>query len=364
MPDIADRLAPVHALISGFVARGEIDGGALAVGLHGRPVSVWHGGMARPGVPAGAGTLWPLASISKLYTAAAVMALVERGALALGTAVSAILPRFSGEGRERVRLSHLLTHTSGLVYESPHMEQRLRDRWSVDQIIAEAYEQRLQFPPGTRISYSDFGYGLAGAAAATVAGMTFPELVQRYVLEPGGLHETFMPPAPADYDRVAHVRGALAEGTAGAMYNSPHGLALAHPAFGTVASAADLLRLGLLFSPGGPRLFSVATTRAMTADQTGGTLPMSIVGIDSTAPGGWGYGFMLRGRADPAGFFGDLWPPESFGHGGASGCMLAVSPADGITIAYVSNRHLNAGLDGFLQRNATVLNTALAALTR
>lgn len=222
---------PVGAFrrIERFLSDGACDGAALAVAISGELVAERHWGQAAPGRPAGPNTLWPLASISKLYAAAAVMALVERGELTLGTPVRTLLPEFDGGGREQVTLRHLLTHTSGLIYESPEMEAVLRRQTPVEAIIDEAYAHPLQFSPGTKFSYSDFGIALAGRMAAVAAGLPFPEVVRRFVLEPGHLHQTFMPPDPADYGRVAHVLGTLAYGTDSAMYNSPYALSLAHP---------------------------------------------------------------------------------------------------------------------------------------
>lgn len=361
---VGERLTPVAERIVRFIHAGEIDGAGLAVAVGGKQVFEWYGGRAAPALPAGPAVLWPLASISKVYTAATVMALVERGELTLDTRVCTVLPRFRGGGRDDVTVRHLLTHTSGVIYESPYMEELLRRQTPLDEIVDEAYEHPLQFAPGTRIGYSDYGIALAARVAAAVTGRPFPELVRDLVLGPGDLRETFLPPPPEHYPRVARVRGAPAEGSAGALYNSPYALSLAHPAFGVVASLRDLLRFGLLFAPEGPRrILSEAAVRAMTTDQTGGHLVGAVLDRDEQAPMIWGLGFMVRGATDPEGFFGDLFPPGSFGHAGASGCMLAISPADGVVVAYVSNRHLNSDQDRFLHRNAVVLNGVLAALT-
>jgi CubicO group peptidase (beta-lactamase class C family) len=80
------------------------------------------------------------------------MALVERGALLLSTPVHAVLPDFRGDGREAITLRHLLTHTSGLVYESPEMEQRLIAQTPIEAMIDEAYTYPLMFSPGTKHS--------------------------------------------------------------------------------------------------------------------------------------------------------------------------------------------------------------------
>ena len=358
----AERLAAVFERVQRFIADGQVQGAALAVAQGGEQVAEWQAGEARDGVAAQPDTLWPLASISKLYTAALVMVLVERGELSLSTTVTSVLPAFNRDGREQITLRHLLTHTSGLVYESPDMEQLLIRQSSIEEIVNEAYVHPLLFPPGTKLSYADYNYALAGRVASTVTGTSFPDLVRSLVLEPGGLADTFMPPPESEYDRLAKVDGPLAEGTDGAMYNSSYALNLAHPAFGTVSTASDLLRFGLLFAPGGEtRILSEAGVRVMTTDQTGGAVSVDSGPLRGGAMQPWGAGFMIKGNS---GLGGDLLSPESFGHGGASGCALWVDPVEDIAIAFVSNTHASRSRPKFVERVSRTINGVMAALTR
>lgn len=360
--DTTGRLAPLQALLDRFVAEGQVDGAAVAVAQGGAQVAELYAGNAAPGRPAATDTLWPLASISKLYTAAVVMSLIEDGLLTLSMTARSVLPEFDGGGRESVTLRQLLTHTSGLVYESPEMEQRLLDQATLDEIVDEAYTYPLLFTPGTRLSYSDYNYALAGRIASVAAGRPFPELVRELVLEPGKLGDTFMPPPRSEYHRLARVVEPLAYGTESDMYNSAYALDLAHPAFGTVATASDLLRFGLLFvSNGTHRIFSTATIKAMTIDQTGGRIPGAGFGPEPDAIRPWGLGFMVKGAT---GFGGDLLSPATFGHGGASGCILQVDPSTDIAIAYVSNKHARTGREPFTKRQMSVCNVVAAALTK
>jgi CubicO group peptidase (beta-lactamase class C family) len=154
----------------------------------------------------------------------------------------------------------------------------------------------------------------------------------------------------------------MAEGTESDMYNSEYALNLAHPAFGTVATVSDLLRFGILFMPGSTRrIHSEATVRAMIRDQTGGHAPGSLPGSDDTVPIPWGFGFHIKGQT---GGHGDLLSPETFGHGGASGCVLQVDPVNEVAVAYVSNKHARTGRPAFTRRQVSIVNTTLAALTR
>ncbi len=355
-------------LLETYVRNDDFSGGAVIAAKNGRIVLEHYAGDARPGLPAGPDVLWPLASISKLYSVAMIMRLVERGALTLNTLVSQVLPRFTGEGREQIRLRHLLTHTSGLIYESPEMEARLAAQTPIAALVDEAMTAPLQFVPGSSIAYADYNTLIAGRMAEIVMGRSFAELVCALVLEPMVLHDTFMPPPSDQLARIAHVRGVLAEGTPGAMYNSPYALGLAHPAFGAVATTRDLLRFVRHFAPGGPRIHSAATVRAMLSDQAGGVRAMlsdqaggvrgkhvALAGLNPDARITWGLGWMLQSADTPA-LFSDLAALGSFGHGGASGCHVCVDPSINLTVAVVSNSHVRLGRDAWQRRLQSMLN--------
>jgi CubicO group peptidase (beta-lactamase class C family) len=338
-----------------------VQGAAVAVAHRGRVVLEHYEGIAGPGLPAGQDVLWPLASISKLYTATMIVRLVEQGELTLSTRIQSILPRMESGGRERVTLRQLLTHTAGLIYESPEMARLMAEQTPLSEIVDEAYERPLAYEPGSDQLYSDLGFALAGRAAAVATRRDFADLVRGLVLEPAGLSNTFMPPPAAESARIAYVTGPFAEGTPGAMYNSDYARDLAHPAFGTVATLRDLLTFGLLFTPHAERaILSSAAIRSMVSDQTGGDLPGERVQPISGVIHPWGLGFMLKGRAGTPEFV----SPNSFGHAGASGCILWIDPALDVVIAFVSNKHFNVDQDGFFQRLDRIVNVSTAALTR
>lgn len=355
------RLTRVQMVIDEFVNSGQVDGAAVAVGWRGRQIAEFTSGFAAPNQVARFDTLWPLASISKVYTAAAVVRLIERGMLSLVQPVRSVLPEFTGDGREQITLRHLLTHTSGVIYESPEMIARLEAQQPIDAMIDEAYTYPLMFTPGSKHSYSDYNYALAGRMAAVVAGVDFPTLIRQEVLEPGGLHDTHMPPSRDLYERLAHVVGTAAYGTEGSMYNADYALQLAHPAFGTVSTVSDLLRFGLLFTRHDrTRLLSQAGVRLMTTDQTGGNVMGQTYADGPEALRPWAIGFTVKGQTNSGP---DLFSPASFGHGGASGCMLMVDPLQDIAVAYVSNKHALTGREAFTRRQQAVCNVVAAALT-
>ena len=360
----AVKPADLSAIVDRNIALGAFDGVALAVLRGDEPVFQRYAGEAAPGLPAGPDILWPLASITKLFTAAVVMRLVELGELTVNTPVWQIDPEFSGDGREDVRVRHLLTHTSGLPYESPEMGARLAAHMSVAELIDEGYEARLLFAPGSRFQYSDFAYGLAGRVAELVAGRPYPEVVRTLVLEPMGLADTFMLPADGGAGRIAAVRGVFNDGTDGAMYNSAYGRSLAHPAFSAVSTLGDMVRFLRHFAPDGPRTLAEATVRAMTSPQTAGA-PGEHPLLDGFPPDAvipWGFGFALQTEAAPA-VFSELASFATFGHPGASGCQILVDPAADLLVVLLTNTHILTGRDTWLRRQQEIVNACFALAT-
>lgn len=350
---------PLHNLANCHISEGGFAGAAVVASRGGEILLEHYAGMAGPGLASSASVLWPIASISKMYAVSAIMCLVEQGRLTLNTRVVDVIPEFEGQEREHVRLRHLLTHTSGLIYESPEMEARLEAQTPLEEIIREAFSAPLLFTPGSAVRYADYNTLIAGEVASRLTQTPLEQLVQELVLEPMGLKDTFFP-TPATQDaRVATVKGVMAEGTRGAMYNSRYARGLAHPAFAVTATAPDLHRFALHFAPGGPRVLAETTLKAMCRNQTGvvaGVHP-SMRGYDHTAPMPWGLGWALQTEYTPA-LFCELSSFSTFGHGGASGCQVMVDPENQVIVAVVSNAHLRLGREPWYRRLQSLINLA------
>lgn len=334
----------VAEVVEGAIAAGEYAGAAVGVAVDGRMVVEHYAGETAPGTPSSAESIWPLASISKCFTAAMVMCLVERGDLSMETRVHDLLPRFAGDGREDIRVRNLLGHTSGLRYESPQLEDFLLARVPLATIIEDAITAPPLFPAGTRFGYSDDAYLLAGHLAEVVTGERYADLVQSLVIEGMNLGATWVVPPLAAHDRIARVRGVLAEGTDGAMYSSAYGLSLGHPAFGVVSSLRDMLRFVSFFTPGGPRIHRDGTISLLTTPQADlrGHHPLwPELGDD--VPIGWGLAFEVQMNESPATLSRRV-APGAFGHPGASGCRVAVDPASRTIAVVLTNTHLRTGM--------------------
>lgn len=345
----------VERFIDRIIGQGGVNGAGIAIAVKGEPVFEYLRGEAAPGTAASSETLWPLASISKVYTASAVMSLIEEGPLGMWSKPSVVFPEFQGGGREEITLRNLLTHTSGLSMGPPNGDELEAARATVEELVAHAYTDPLLFPPGTGQSYTDTGYGLAGLMAARVAGVSFPDLIRTQVLEPAGLRDTYVSLPAEQLPRVARISGAPGTETAMESYSSPYGTQLGHPAYSVMATVSDLLRFLLQFDPHAERRFlSTAAIRTMSTDQTG-SYRSEAVGYPISK---WGAGFELQSGWGDTG----LGPIESYGHLGGTGCVAWIDPVDAVSVAFVSNQHYSAVPDGRGWKEIAA-NVAIAAVT-
>ena len=182
-------------------------GFSVAVVDHGQPVLAKGYGYAdlAEEVPAAASTIYRLASITKQFTAAAILHLADEGKLSLEDRISDYLPEYPDSGR-RITIRNLLSHTSGLSDAAvfPIFEEG-GVGYTRDQIIDLVALQPLDFEPGTGHSYSNVGFMLAGVVIEQVTGTTFTDYVTDEILRPLGLDQTsFCPDEQPRADRWAH----------------------------------------------------------------------------------------------------------------------------------------------------------------
>ncbi|MFD4136579.1 serine hydrolase domain-containing protein [Streptomyces goshikiensis] len=144
-------------------------------------------------------TLFRLGSVTKPLTATAVLRLHDRGVMPLDQLVVDVLPALADCGYpavHRITVRMLLGHTAGLPHDFfPTGSRDPADLPAMVLGLLRTYGPVA--PPGTAYSYSNPGYDLAGAAAATAAGTTFPHLVDELVLRPLGMVSTTFDPAVA-----------------------------------------------------------------------------------------------------------------------------------------------------------------------
>ena len=171
---------------------GDVPGASLLV-LHDGEAKV-HRGFGRSDlerhVEAGPATNYRLASVSKQFTAAAILLLAQDGTLSIDDPVRKWLPSLPSAA-EAISLRHLLTHTSGLLdYEDLMAEPydgQIRDAGVLALLER---EDRLLFPAGTAYRYSNSGYAVLALVAERALGMSFPDVLRTRIFLPLGMHDT------------------------------------------------------------------------------------------------------------------------------------------------------------------------------
>jgi len=150
-------------------------------------------------------SLWRVASVSKVFTAIAIMQLAERGKLQLDDDVNKYLKhiRVPNTFSQPITIRELLLHRSGLDDRFVGDGFHSGPQPGISQIMSEALPKRV-YPPDTVELYSNYGYGLLGAVIEDVTGQRFEDYVKANVLEPMGMQEsTFTQPLPEPWRVVS-----------------------------------------------------------------------------------------------------------------------------------------------------------------
>ena len=182
--------AGLDALMQAYV--GAVPGAAVLLLQDGEPVVRRGYGLAdlEQGAPVTPATNFRLASVTKQFTAAAILLLAEDGRLGLDDAARQWLPTLQ-PAADAVTIRQLLTHTSGLVdYEDvipASMTEQLHD---ADVLALLETEDRTYFPPGTAYRYSNSGYALLALIVERASGRSFAEFLRERIFMPLGMAGT------------------------------------------------------------------------------------------------------------------------------------------------------------------------------
>lgn len=148
-----------------------------------------YGSIGASGPPPDATSIFPIGSISKQFTAAAIMALADAGRLRIDAAVGAYLPEWFAD-EPSLRVSHLLSQTSGLadfLWLEGYRALADNAATSIDAYVALAAAAPRRFAPGTRWAYSNTNYKALALIVERVSGRPFERALADLVLRPAGI---------------------------------------------------------------------------------------------------------------------------------------------------------------------------------
>jgi CubicO group peptidase (beta-lactamase class C family) len=180
----------IDAIMSEY-AGGDRPGASVLVFRNGEAAFRKAYGMAdlEAGIAATPGTNYRLASVTKQFTAAAILRLVDMRWLSLEEKVRTHFPSLSAE-LDAVTVEHLLTHSSGIIdYEDvmPAGDDQVHDR---DVLRMLEGERAAYFPPGSSYRYSNSGYALLALLVEKISGQTFSDFLQVEIFGPLGMRST------------------------------------------------------------------------------------------------------------------------------------------------------------------------------
>lgn len=157
------------------------------------------------GSPIDGNTFFNIASVSKQFTAMAILQLQEEGKLSVEDALSKYFPDFKADFFKRIKIKHLLSHSSGLPDLRPR-DNRDFVLHATDMECIEFFKEldHLNFEPGSNYEYQNPTFQLCYAIIEKVSGEPFEEYMKKHIFTPAGMDETLYFEAERNIPRMAH----------------------------------------------------------------------------------------------------------------------------------------------------------------
>jgi manganese oxidase len=334
----SEKLERLGEEMVSWVAAGDLVGAELLIVKDGRAVFHeaygWSDREARK--PVSRNSIWSIQSMSKPFTATAVLMLAGEGKLGLDDPVSRYIPGFAGDPRTTIR--HLLSHTTG------YLDPGVGDPSFAHASYADWVEDwASQVPDGTfgEFSYTDFGFAAAGYIVEAVSGLPIDQFTEQRIIAPLRLADTS---AGFSDDRAwrARVNPWYRWNAEAGVYHfrwSEHKPAYAfYPAaagmFSTAMDYAAFMAMWLNRGTWqGVRLLSPAVVEEALAEH----------GRDGWGGGGYGYGWELEPEPALDGM------PAAFGHGGGDGTIGVAFPAINAMVLLLTHSRNGPHIDALLE---------------
>ncbi|MEM7244332.1 MAG: serine hydrolase [Acidobacteriota bacterium] len=263
-------------------------GAAVLVVKNGRPLYRAARGMAdlEQGIRLTPDMVFRLGSITKQFTAAAIMMLADEGKLRLDDPLTRFLPDYP-MGEETITVEHLLTHTSGIksYTEVPGwMSEKIIEDLTLDELIEGFQDLPKTFPPGDAWHYNNSGYVLLGAIIEKASGLGYAEFIDQRIFAPLKMTSSYY----GDFRRIIPRRVSGYDGSRDDLVNARYmSMSQPHAAGSLLSTVDDLARWNDALFDG--RVVSHESLKKMTTEHS----------LDDGKGAGYGYGLIpgeLRGR--------------------------------------------------------------------
>ncbi|MBQ8569531.1 MAG: beta-lactamase family protein [Oscillospiraceae bacterium] len=195
------RIEMLNRRFGEMIDRKIIHGVSYCISHKGKVIA--HGALGRNNAmgidtPMQPDTVFRTASITKTFTASAIMQLIEDGYIRLNTYIGEIIPQFAKKPFDKITLWHLLTHTSGLYPDGGCFDEPLiKTQWKYINEAAEKWDGQGEFdwitpslaaglrrPTGTEWMYCSFGFTILGEVISRVSGISSDDYIEEKIIRP------------------------------------------------------------------------------------------------------------------------------------------------------------------------------------
>ncbi|MBE7044235.1 MAG: beta-lactamase family protein [Ruminococcaceae bacterium] len=316
---------------------------------------------------ASVGDIYRLASMTKPITAVAILIQAQRGLLALDDAVDKFLPEFSGmkvgkmndEGqieiigvsKEKIRIRHLLTHSSGLIsgaLDGQFNAMTDSDRKSLKTAVDFYAKTALSFEPFSAQAYSGIaGFDVLARIVEVTSGVTFDKFLQKEIFEPLGMSDTAFQPSEVQLERMVDVHNfkdgvsSFEKGTPGCIFFDIPSCWFCGGA-GLASTAEDYLKFAQMLLNNGRVGDRQLLDEKWILEMKTPHVPEEIM------PGNerWGLGVRVIVKEEY-----QYLPVGTFGWSGAYGSHFWVDQENGIAAVYMKNSLYDGGAGSLTGRN-------------
>lgn len=207
---LATALPEVDRLMKEFAERTRVPGAAWGVIIDGELAHAGTTGFRdlASKTPVDADTVFRIASMTKSFTAMAILRLRDEGKLSLDDAAERYVPeleslKYPSSDSPRITIRHLLSHSEGFPEDNPWGDQQLAE---TDESMSAMMRGGIPFSnaPGLAYEYSNYGFAILGRIVAKVSRVPYNDYLKTHILQPLGMSSTAMEPTAVPANRLAH----------------------------------------------------------------------------------------------------------------------------------------------------------------
>ena len=335
------ELSRTMDVIHAGMAQGLHIGAQLCLWRNGRSVADCALGDARSGVPMDSGTVMLWLSSTKAVVAAAIGQLWERGRFALDDPVAQHIPEFAQNGKDKITIRHILTHTAGF-RAAPTGWPRATNAQVIERICAARLEPGWVL--GKTAGYHAItSWFILGELIRRLDGRPCEEFIHDELFEPLGMPNSWLALTPAQYEALGPRLGIMQKTEGGKLeslnLDTLEACTNCRPSGSGHGPIRELARFyQMLLNHGqldGRRVLLPQTVEALTARHRTGVHDRSFSHVVD-----WGLGIMVNSymySADAPYQYGPHASPRTFGHGGFQSSVGCADPENRLVIAAVFN---------------------------